>query len=125
MRKVLIGFLILAGFALGTIYTGSYFEQKMAGFIDGVEESSEKISEGNLNEAVMCLESSIEEWLELERYTYVFIHHTKIDAVSDAYYDYLSAIRTSGEDDEAQRDKLIYHLRDVAAQEKISLGSVF
>lgn len=125
MRKMFAGILILAALAVGTIYGAERFEKEIDVLIDYVEATSILLSEGDYADAIKLLEHSVKRWRELESYTYIFIHHSKVDAVSDAYFDYLSAIRNSKSDDKGQRDKLIYYLKNVASQEKLSLGSIF
>lgn len=71
-------------------------------------------------------EESLRLWLDAEQYTHIFIRHSEIDAITDAFYE-LSAVLDN--DDRKERaaafDKLRYHLDSVNSMEKPSLGSIF
>ncbi len=124
MRKLLLGAGILAIFAIGTNVLALKFEREIALLADDVVKTSAFMTEGRESDAEKQLVDSLTKWLEMERFTSVFINHSKIDAVTDAYYDYLGII-SSSLDDEALRDKLIYHLSDTASMEKLSFGTIF
>lgn len=125
MRKLILGLVILAALFAGTVYSAYRFDKDMRRIIDYVEAASILSEDGDNLEAVILLEHAIKRWERLEDYTHIFIHRSEVDAVSDSFFDYLSAIRTTQADDKGMRDKLLYHLSDVAEQEKISLISIF
>ena len=71
-------------------------------------------------------EESLRLWLDAEGYTHIFIRHSEIDAITDAFYELSAALDADDRKErEAAFDRLRYHLDSVNSMEKPSLGSVF
>lgn len=80
---------------------------------------------GNMDIAEEALTDALDIWLNADGYTHIFIRHSEIDTISDAFYELYDAL-LSGENDslEAAYGKLIYHLDSVTEIEHLSLRSI-
>ena len=124
MRKMIVGSIILLLLTGAGLYNAHYFGTEIGHLVDYVEAASILSSDGDNTQAVTLLEHAISRWEAFERYTHIFIRHSEIDAVSDAFYDYLNALKNGGEG-YGEREKLIYHLNICAEMEKPALGTIF
>lgn len=119
------GLIILACLLALSLYNASFFKKNIEMLQEQVLESSRLTQGGERSEGIEILERAIGKWQELDAYTRVFIHHDSIDSVTDAFYEYLGALRSGDDDDTSARDRLMYHLEAAAAQEMPTMGSVF
>lgn len=88
--------------------------------------SQKALLAGDRSYAEEELEAAVRIWENAKRYTHVFLRHTEIDSVSDAFFQLLQGIRAGdGKELSAAYDLLRYHLDSVAYMEHINLGSVF
>lgn len=125
MKKMLCGIIILVGLLALSLYNATYFKNNIEILQDHVMKSSQLAQIGERSQGIEILEQAIGQWREMDAYTRVFIHHDGIDSVTDAFYEYLGALRSGDDDDTSARDRLMYHLEVVAAQEMPTWGSVF
>ena len=72
------------------------------------------------------LEAALRVWQADKRYAHVFLRHTEIDCISDAFFALQQGLRGGdGAELGAAYDLLRYHLECVDSMEHISPGSVF
>ena len=72
------------------------------------------------------LEAAVRIWENAKHYTHVFLRHSEIDSVSDAFFQLLQGVRAGdGKELSAAYDLMRYHLDAIAYMEHISPGSVF
>lgn len=78
---------------------------------------------GEADRAEREMRDALDLWLRSDGYTHIFIRHSEIDAISDAFYELAEAL--SDGDAEAAYEKLLYHLESVRDIEHLSLRSIF
>ena len=84
------------------------------------------VSQANFELARTELNAALLLWNDDEQYTHIFIRHSEVDTVSDAFYEALGNV-CSNQKEEAQISilKLMYHVNSVQSMERITLRSVF
>lgn len=125
MRKLMLGAGILAALLVGTIFNAKMFDDRVGELSGKIESASSLLASGSTEEGLKLLENTAEEWDGFEGYTHIFMRQGEIDAVCDAFYDYLGSVRENGEDNTGARDRLLYRLDIMARSEKLRLGSIF
>ena len=79
---------------------------------------------GDMSIAESELNNALKIWLNSNKYTHVFIRHTEIDAITDAYFDALAAIKSKNNSAIILMEQTKYHLESILSIEKISLESI-
>ena len=97
--------------------------------VDGLEHeialSESAFERGAYGEAGRSLGAAAEHWQKIKGYTHIFIRHTEIDSVSDAFFELKQTVaQKDGAAFPAAREKLLYHLRSIDEMEHLRLGSV-
>ena len=124
MKKIIAGGIILAFLLSMGLWNAFSLKNRMIELENHVRAASILAADGDRSEGVRLLENAIKKWEAEERYTHMFLHHDGIDDVSESFYDYLSVLRSGG-DDKALRDRLIYHIQSVYKLEMPGLGAIF
>lgn len=124
MKKVLAGLVILLLLLSAGLWNAFSLKNRMLNLENHVRAASILFADGGQSEGVRLLENAIRKWEEDENYTHIFLHHDGIDDVTEAFYEYLSMLR-SGRDDKALRDKLIYRIQSVHQLELPTAGAIF
>jgi len=76
--------------------------------------------------AVEELQYAVDKWNENDRYTHIFIRHSEIGVVSEAFYDYLSDLcDENSKSAKGSYQKLRWALASIVTMEHVTLGSVF
>ena len=130
MKKKLIRPISLFAFScvvsIGTLLL--YNIRTLDALIEGVEthvcRSSAALACGDSKLAASELETAMERWRGAEGYTHIFIRHSEIDAVWDAFFELNAALRGAQEADESLYLDLLYHLDSLARMEELLLGSI-
>ena len=121
----------IAAYALLILLTALllYNIRTLDALIDAVEtqicRSSAALQSGNSQLAASELEAAMELWYEAEPYTHIFVRHSEIDAVSDAFFDLNAALRGGEAQTEDAYLQLLYHLDNVESMERLRWGSIF
>lgn len=101
----------------------------LEGLVGELEEhvcrSSAALARGDRELAVSELEAAMTRWQSAEGYTHVFVRHSEIDAVSDAFFELNAALRGGDEADDALYLALLYHLDSIEKMDELRLGSIF
>ena len=101
----------------------------LEGLVGELEEhvcrSSAALARGDRELAVSELEAAMTLWQSAEGYTHVFVRHSEIDAVSDAFFELNAALRGGDEADDALYLALLYHLDSIEKMDELRLGSIF
>lgn len=101
----------------------------LEGLVGELEEhvcrSSAALARGDREHAVSELEAAMTLWQSAEGYTHVFVRHSEIDAVSDAFFELNAALRGGDEADDALYLALLYHLDSIEKMDELRLGSIF
>ena len=81
---------------------------------------------GDVSGACKALDDALSIWYGAEGYTHVFIRHSEVNDVTDAFFDVFAAL--SGDDTAAagsQYDRLEAHLDSIDTMEHVTWKSVF
>ena len=96
--------------------------------IGAVEEhicrSSAALARGDRQLAVSEVETAMQLWQSAEGYTHIFIRHSEIDAVWDAFFELNAALRGPDDADASLYLDLLYHLDSLARMDELHLGSI-
>lgn len=121
---MIIGVLILA-FIVGFSAASTLVFEKHVDFLcRELEAVSALASEGKTAEANSRLYGTLEYWLETGSYTNLMFNASKIEDISSVFYEYINVLTAGDAGCDVHKDKLIYMLRCLLAQEKPSLGSI-
>lgn len=125
MRREHAAMLILAAIIFGAWVNLRYMDS-LTGRIEAKLELSQRAAEqGSTDISERALLDALDIWLSADGYTHIFIRHSEIDAISDAFYELYDTL-LSGEADALTPAyaKLIYHLESVKDIEHLSLRSL-
>lgn len=125
MRKIILGFVILFSIFSASISSSLFIDKKISGIAEKVSAAHDISFEGNVDLALEILDNAMNEWKGIKDYGSIFISETKLDAVTEAFYSYLSSLSEEKENSIYKKQALIYHLDNIASQERLSLGSIF
>lgn len=124
MAKLIMGVLILALILTFSILSTEYFESKIDEMCTEIDNTALLYASGDREKAEITLEKSLQKWLGMENYVVSMLHSSKVELISEAFYDYKYALESSEPNSSALKDKLIYLLQSMLEQEKISLRSI-
>lgn len=80
---------------------------------------------GDFDSAKSQLSAAAEHWLALDGYTHIFIRHTEIDSLTDAFFDFEAALNDDGGAYVGAYHKLMAHLESIRTMEHLKFGSIF
>ncbi|MGI5935361.1 MAG: DUF4363 family protein [Oscillospiraceae bacterium] len=126
MIKEIVAVVILLLLLAGTVMNVWYLEGLVNELMAHIDKSMEYAGRSEYGPAVEELEYAIEKWNRSDRYTHIFIRHSEIGVVSEAFYDYLSDL--SDENNKSAKgsyEKLRWALTSILTMEHVTLGSVF
>lgn len=121
-RELIAGVLMITLIALCALNI-AHVDRLTAAMLDEIQLSREACERGDRESARGHFELALENWLSADAYTHIFIRHSEIDTLTDAFYDLLSSVE-NGDECSGAYEKLIYHLESIASMERISLGSI-
>lgn len=125
MKKTIAAALILLLMFVGSLYNIHYLDNLTGEITAHIQHSRQLCEAGSFDEAQSSLQKALDIWLNAHRYTHVFIRHSEIDAVTDAFYDVLQELGHDEADTAAgSYDMLLYHLNSIADMERIRLESI-
>ena len=91
-----------------------------------VSDAYESAKSGDLDSARSKLDAASEHWLSLDGYTHIFIRHSEIDAITDAFFDFKSDLNDdSSTAYEGSYHRLMAHLESIRTMEQLTFGSIF
>ena len=97
--------------------------------IDTLEErlcrSSSAWQAGDRQLAVSEAEAAMKLWQSEADYAHIVIRQGEIDAVSDAFFELLTALRSGEDEGEGAFLSLLYHLDSLARMDHLRLSSIF
>jgi len=126
MRKMYLGLGLLTLLLALSLWNVHYIGGLMNELGERADEAAELAARGESAAAAEALSSAIDRWEAMDAYTHVFVRHSEIDAVSDAFYEYLGELYSGNSGGAAAAySRLRSHLDSIASMERLSLGSVF
>ena len=99
-------------------------DELLAGMEAHICRSSAALSAGNVQLAASEAEAAMKQWQSAADYAHIVLRQSEIDAVSDAFFDLLAAVRGDGEAETAYLS-LLYQLDSIARMDHLRLSSVF
>ncbi|HHU23269.1 MAG TPA: DUF4363 family protein [Clostridiales bacterium] len=126
MIKEVIAVVILLLLLAGSIVNVLYFEGLVNELLGHIDKAMEYAVKSEYESAVEELEYAIEKWSRGDRYTHIFIRHSEIGVVSEAFYDYLSDLcDENNKSAKGSYEKLRWSLTSILTMEHVTMGSVF
>ena len=126
MSKYLAAALLLALLFAGSLLDARHADRLTGAVAARTDEACALAARGDYGGALSAAEEAQRLWQAADGYTSVFVRHAESDAVADAFGDLFSALY--GADAAAVRGaarKLQSHLRQIAAMEHLTFGTVF
>ncbi len=126
MRKEIVAFTLLLLILAGNLWNQRRLNDLTAGLLSLAESAYSAAQTQDWSEASRAAEAAERRWLEEDRYTHIFIRHTDIDALTEAFCDFRGAV-AGQENGEllAAYLRLKALLTSLRGMEKLSIGSVF
>lgn len=126
MKKAAVAGALLLGMLALSFWNIRFLDRFTNELTAGVERSRACCREGDLSGAQEILTETRRLWSGAKGYTHIFIRHSEVDAVEDAFCDLLSALESEdGEGAEGTYERLLYHIRCVDEMEHITWAAVF
>lgn len=125
MKKELFAAITIASLLLGAFYNILHLQRLHDSIYSYLHAAIQSSQIENYNAAETYLSDAFSMWLNADGYTHIFIRHSEIDTISDAFYDALSDVIEEKETSVASISKVEYHINSIHAMEKITLKSVF
>ena len=91
----------------------------------GVCRSSAALSAGNVQLAASEAEAAMTTWQSEADYVHIVLRQGEIDAVSDAFFDLLAALRSEDGQADAAYLCVLYHLDSIARMDCPRLSGIF
>ena len=126
MKKEIVALTLLLLILAGNIWNQHRLDELTAGLLSLTESAYTAALARDWTEASLSAEASEKLWLDADRYTHIFIRHTDIDALTEAFCDFRGAV-AGQETGEllASYLRLKALLTSLRGMEKLSIGSVF
>ncbi len=125
MIKEITAVILLALLFAGAIININYNDKLIYDLEEEVKEAVTSARNGDFDKAKSLLDTASEHWLSLDGYTHIFIRHTEIDSVTDAFFNLKTTL--SEEDSntyEGAYGLLMAHLESIRTMEHLSIGSI-
>lgn len=124
-KEFCAGTLVLLLF-IGAIWNIFYLNRLADRLETHIDCSRQACTQEDFPTAERELRQSLEIWLQADGYTHIFIRHTEIDALSDAFYDLLGDLSSRDRAAAAgDYEKLLYHLESIVSMEHVTARSIF
>ena len=125
MRREIIAAVLLALLCIGAWINVRTLDSLVGDMVSELSLSAQAAQRGETGQADERLLAALDRWVNADGYTHIFIRHSEIDAISDAFYE-LRAQLLSGETEglDALYGKLLYHLDSIDRIEHLSLKSI-
>ncbi|MDO4816189.1 MAG: DUF4363 family protein [Bacillota bacterium] len=125
IKEIIATILLLLVFA-GALINISCNDKMVYSLEDEVKAAMESAIDGDFDNAKSQLDTAAEHWLSLDGYTHIFIRHSEIDSVTDAFFNLKSTIyEEEAGACEGAYGQLMAHLESIRTMEHIRFGSIF
>ena len=126
MKKEYFAIFLLAAMLAASIINTDYLHDVTAELTSFIKETADHAAENDWESAETSFEKAMSRWNAIKGYTHIVIKHDKIDAVIEAFYDLLGAIREKDAVGAAVGcKKLNAIIEGIYSMEKIRAGSIF
>lgn len=89
-----------------------------------VKQAYKSAQNGDSEKAMSQLSAAEEHWLSLDGYTHIFIRHSEIDSLTDAFFDFYSSLNEEPSSIEGAYNRLMAHLESIRTMEHLRFGSI-
>ena len=115
--------ILLAGFSVWNLY---YVKNMTAEISQTLTESYSYAEAGDWEQAAKLAQKAESLWLAEEEYTHVFIYHSELDLITNAFGDYYSEIyRQDAGGTAGALHKLLDHIEGLYELERVTIKNVF
>lgn len=126
MKKELTALVLLIILFAGTVINIKVIERMSDALAEEVNNAYELMQAENSIDAAAALDSAVEHWLSLDRYTHIFIRHSEISSTTEAFYAFKSDICANDIGAAVGSYALLMEaLSSLKTMEQISPGSIF
>lgn len=122
-REIIAAILLILLFAgaVINIRVNDNMVQELENEVTAAYDSAEN---GDYDLAQSQLKAAAEHWLRLDSYTHIFIRHTEIDALTDAFFEFEASLCEKEEAYRGTYDMLMAHLESIRTMEHLRFGSI-
>lgn len=125
MKKTLAAALILLLLLAGSLYNIHYLNGFTEDLTERIRQSQQLCEAGDYAQARASLQSALDFWLDAHLYTHIFIRHSEIDTVTDAFFEVMQGLGNEDAGTAAgSYAMLVHHIESIADMERIRLESV-
>ena len=125
MKKEFFAIITIVALVIGSIINIIHLKDLVNTMSHHITNSISAYNQNDYSLAEQELSTAMNVWLESDGYTHVFIRHSEIDAVTDTYYDALTAIQNKESASVTLMRKIQYHIQSILSIECVSFKSVF
>ncbi len=125
MAKEIMAVILLVLLFAGAIFNINYNDKLIYDLEEEVKDALLSARSGDLDKAKSQLDTAAEHWLSLDGYTHIFIRHSEIGSVTDAFFN-LKTTLSEGDSGtyEGAYGLLMAHLESIRTMEHLSIGSI-
>ena len=125
MKKAAAAALLMLTMAGVAIWNIRYVHRFTSSLTESIELSRSLWASGDPDGAEKALKDALDQWFYAEPYTHVFIRHSEVNDVTDAFYDVFAALREDSASADSQYDRLEAHLKSIDEMEHVTVKSIF
>lgn len=125
MKREITAVILLILLFTGAIINIRYNDRMIYVLEDEISSAIKSARSGDFDKAKSLLDTAAEHWLSRDGYTHIFIRHTEIDSVTDAFFQLKSALHEEDSDSfEGAYSLLMAHLESIRTMEHLRFGSI-
>jgi len=125
MRREIFAIALLVLLFVGALYNISFIDNMAYTLENEVTAAAEYARSGDFDKAKSIIDSASSHWLSLDGYTHIFLRHSEIDSVTDAFFELRTSLSEEDSDAfEGSYGLLMAHLESIRTMEHLRLGSI-
>ena len=124
MKREIIAVILLILLFVGALINIRANDRIVCDLESEVRQAYKSAQSGDTEKAKSLLSAAEEHWLALDGYTHIFIRHSEIDSLTDAFFDFHSSLNEKPAEIEGAYNRLMAHLESIRTMEHLRLGSI-
>lgn len=124
MKREIIAVILLILLFVGALINIRANDRIVGDLESEVRQAYKSAQSGDSEKAKSLLSGAEEHWLSLDGYTHIFIRHSEIDSLTDAFFDFHSSLNEKPAEIEGAYNRLMAHLESIRTMEHLRLGSI-
>lgn len=124
MKREIIAVILLLLIFVGALINIRANDRIVGDLESEVRQAYKSAQSGDTEKAKSLLSDAEEHWLSLDGYTHIFIRHSEIDSLTDAFFDFYSSLDEEPSSIEGAYNRLIAHLESIRTMEHLRFGSI-